>query len=64
MQRSFLGCRAEYKAAWPILVVWIVLDNFATSYCFSHVLYADASQDALVGSVLGELELICRDLFA
>ncbi len=64
VQLSFIGRRAEEQTAWSVLVVRVVFDDFTTSDCFPYLLYTDTSQDALVDSVPGELELIRFDLFA
>ena len=64
VQRSFVGCRAEDQATWPILIFWIIFDDLATGDCFSHLLYADTSEYALVNGMFGELELVRFYLFA
>jgi hypothetical protein len=48
VQRPVCQGEPEDKATWPILVVWIVLNDLAVSKCLADLLDADVPYDALI----------------
>src|SRR5262245_44727793 len=57
MQRSASQGHPEYYAAWPILVLGIILDEFANGNGLTQFLDTDMAHDTLDNGVLRELEL-------
>jgi hypothetical protein len=62
VQRSSDGRLAKDQTTRSVLIIWVVFDDPACRYRLAQLLHNDAPDNALVNSVLRQLELIRRDL--
>jgi len=52
---------AKYQTTWAILIVRVVFDDFGIGNSFAEFLHWNTAKDALINSMLGELELaVCN----
>lgn len=64
VQRSSFGSPTVDQVARPVLILRIFFDYFTVGNGLPHFLHVDATENALVDSVLGELELVSLELLA
>jgi hypothetical protein len=62
VQRSSFGSPAVDQVAWPVFILRILFYYLATGDGVSYLLHTDATENALIDGVFGELELVGLDL--
>jgi hypothetical protein len=62
VQRPASLAESKHQTAWAILIVWVVFDDFGIGNSFAEFLDWNPPKDALINSMLGELEQALCDL--
>ena len=58
MQWSSFSGFPKDQTTWSVFILWIIFNHFSIAKDFSDFLYTDTTNDALVNSMFGELELL------
>jgi len=58
MQRPSFSGLSQDQATRSVFILWVIFNHFSIAEDFSDFLYADATDNALVNSMLGKLKLL------
>jgi hypothetical protein len=57
MQWSSFSGLSQDQTTWSVFVLWIIFNHFSIAKDFTSFLYTDTTNDGLINSMLGKLEL-------